>query len=96
MIYTIMTYRYYDEWGPQEYRTVGYYPTLEEAREAVETNCCDIYEAGYYPYAMIEDVRPGLYGSAGSNPIFFEWKDGGYKEVKEPEEFAHLTGFTMG
>lgn len=96
MIYTVMTYRYYDQWGPQEYRTVGYYPTLEEAREAVETNACDIYEAGYYPYAMIEDVKPGLYGSADSHPIFFEWKIDGYKEVERPKEFDHLAGFTMG
>lgn len=96
MIYTVMTYRYYDEWGPQEYRTVGYFETLQEACEAVETNVCDIYEHGYYHYAMVEDVKPGIYGSTDSHPICYEWIDGAYRKVGKPKEFDHLTSFTMG
>ena len=96
MIYVVMTYRRYNEWGPQEYRIVGYFETLQEACKAVETNACDIYESGYYHYAMIEDVKPGIYGSTDSHPIFYEWIDGAYRKVGKPKEFDHLTSFTIG
>jgi len=81
-------------------RVVGYYEDLETAKKCLAENWCDLYECGYYPYAVIEDVEPGLYRSAESHPIFFKWegdeKTGGYKEIERPEELKNTFGFTIG
>jgi hypothetical protein len=80
-------------------RVVGYFKTLEEAKTCVETNSGDIYENGYYKYAVIEDLKPGLYPQC-QNPIFYEWfgdnDTGSYKEVSKPKDFESFIGFTIG
>jgi hypothetical protein len=103
--YFIGTFRdlYKDDLGwPQlpGMRVVGYYEDLETARKCIEENWCDLYECGYYKYAVIEDIEPGLYQSTESNPIFFKWegdeKTGGYKEIERPEILKSTFGFTIG
>lgn len=47
--------------GPGRARTVGYFRSFDDARKCVEENWGDIYEAGYYPYAVIEAMPEGLY-----------------------------------
>lgn len=42
-------------------RTVGFYNSFEKAEKAVENNYGDIYECGYYNYAVIENIEEGLY-----------------------------------
>ena len=49
---------------PYKYlRSVGWFPTFEEANEAVVSNMCDIWEYSY-DYAIIEETPPGYYRSA--------------------------------
>ena len=92
-----------DELGWLDYggahRVVGFFPDMETARKAVEENWCDLYEDGYYKYAIIEEHEDGLY-SICENPVFFKWegtiKEGGYKEIERPEATKGFFGFTIG
>ena len=81
-------------------RTVGYFENLKIAKKCVEENWGNIYEDGYYKYAVIEDVEPGLYQSCYSEPLFFKWEgtveNGGYKEIQRPNELKGFFGFTLG
>ncbi len=81
-------------------RVAGYFLDLEEAKQCVEQNWGDLYEDGYYKYAVIEDVEPGLYRSAHSKPIFYKWvggiDDGGYKKTRRPKYWKRTWGFTVG
>ena len=95
-IYLVATIRDIDVEGTRGSRTVGYFETPEDARKCIEENWGDIYENGYYKYAVIEDAEPGLYSTAESSPIFFKWKDGGFKEIERPVELQHIFGFTIG
>jgi hypothetical protein len=52
-------------------RTVGYRCSLEEAKEVVETNMCDIFET-CYTYACIEEVPPHLYPECVSR-VLYKW-----------------------
>ena len=95
-VYFVATIRNIDIEGTMGTRTVGYFEDLETARKCIEENWGDIYEDGYYKYAVIEDVEPGLYQSCESTPIFFKWIDGKYQEIERPVELEHTFGFTIG
>ena len=92
MIYLIATI---GEFGS---RTVGYFEDLEKAKQCVKENWGDLCEAGYYEYAVIEDVELGIYQSYKSNPIFYKWndKDLEYQEIERPNQFKGWAGFTIG
>ncbi len=81
-------------------RIVGYFLDLETAKRCIEENWGDLYENGYYKYAVIEDVEPGLYGSIHSKPIFYKWvgdeDTGGFKRSRRPKSLKHTWGFTIG
>lgn len=79
-------------------RTWGWYPTLEEAKEAVERNYADLYEDGYYPQAVIEEICPGvLQGCETPKEWWYEWKGtrqkGAYKSWQKPKDFNNIVGF---
>ena len=100
-IYLVATFRKIDaKYGVEGSRTVGWFPTKKDAVRCITENWGDIYEDGWYPYAVIEDVQPGLYMSCESTPIFFKWegtiKEGGYKKIKKPAELNNIFGFTIG
>lgn len=80
-------------------RVVGFYDDYETAKKAVEENWCDLYEDGYYKYAVIEALEPGLYPTC-LTPIFYKWEGdietGGYKRIKRPAATKNFTGFTIG
>lgn len=42
-------------------RCVGYFTDKETAIEVLENNIGDLYEAGCYPYAVIENIPEGIY-----------------------------------
>lgn len=42
-------------------RTVGFYKTFKKAEEAIVSNVCDIFENGYYNYAIITKIYDGIY-----------------------------------
>ena len=42
-------------------RPVGYFIDYHEAKIRVEGNSCDMFEAGYYKYAVILKITEGIY-----------------------------------
>lgn len=58
-------------------RCFGYYPTNEQAFQALAENRCDMFEY-YYGYAVVERIEPGIHSSA-EETTWFEYnqeKDG--------------------
>ena len=82
----------------KSHRVVGFFLDLETAKRAVEENWCDLYENGYYKYAIIEEREAGLYSHC-ENPLFYKWegtvKDGGYKPIDRPEATDGFCNFTI-
>ncbi len=80
-------------------RCVGYVSTLEKAKDIVENNKCDLYEAGCYPWCVIEHIREGLY-QYDFKPIWFEYNNEINKyierEYKPPFIDDKLIGFAIG
>lgn len=91
-IFLVATYENLDDL--RSGRTVGYFTTKKKAAACVKHNLGDIYE-GCYKYAVIEQVKPGLY-QYDMNPTFFEWKNGGYVKIKRPQKWEGICGFTIG
>ena len=90
-----------------ESRTVGYFFHRDDATYVVETNSCDIYENGYYPYAVIEEVLPGVYPihpdhwNDSSHQMWYRWRSfnedvPGYKLTEKPKQFSKIICWTMG
>lgn len=81
-------------------RVAGYFLDLEEAKQCVEQNWGDLYEDGYYKYAVIEDVELGLYQSVNPKSIFYKWVGdiggAGYKKTRRPKYWKRTWGFTVG
>ena len=59
-MYVISTIRFNAE-GVDDQRPVGYFDTAEKAALRIENNVCDIFEDGYYQYAVIVEMFDGLY-----------------------------------
>ena len=90
-----------DKWGFERTRCVGYFETFEDAETRVINNVFDLYEEGYYPYAVIEDIKPGLYMSMDSTPIYYKFSRelGKYEKISVddlPEVVCHFRGFAIG
>jgi hypothetical protein len=47
--------------GPMRCRTVGYFWALEQAEEVLTEDYGDLDEEMFYPWAVIEEVCPGVY-----------------------------------
>ncbi len=86
-------------------RCVGWFQTKAEAFYAAENNLGDLYEAGWYPYLVIEMSRPGIYGTTCDyNECwwfrFVPYKEdpynGKYYECARPETLEGVACFGMG
>ena len=79
-------------------RVVGFYEDFATAEKCVLENWGDIYEDGYYKYAVIEAIEPGLYPTC-LTPVFYKWegtiKEGGFKKIKRPSATKGFCGFTI-
>jgi hypothetical protein len=82
---------------PSPPRAVGFYYKLQDSISAIEDNFCDIYEDGYYPIVVIEEVYAGIYTliSNISKEYWFKWnvKKDKYCKIKKPSVFSHMIGF---
>jgi hypothetical protein len=85
-------------------RVVGWFPTKERAEKIVLGNYGDIYECGWYPLVVIEEVEPGLYPNA-ENKWWFKWHKKtaanpayGYRLCKTPKQYKDMkyVGLSMG
>lgn len=80
------------------YRCVGYVSKLEEAVKIVENDFYDLNEAGYYPYAVIENIEEGIY-QYDQNPLWFKYNENieKYEKSERPSFIGkHLVGFGIG
>ena len=88
-IYTIAGYsRISNSWTP-----FGFFLDAVKVREAVETNLGDIHE-GVHVYVVIEAYSEGIQ-MIGEKIHWFEWIDGKYVMIDEPEEFSRTINFAM-
>ena len=46
------------------YRTFGYFGNYATCRKALNRNWCDMCEAGYYTYAVVEKIGKGIHSHA--------------------------------
>ena len=80
-------------------RCVGYYTKWFKAIKAVENNNFDLNEAGYYPYAVIENVKEGIY-QYDFKPLWFKFNDKTekYEKIDKAPSFIdkHYIGFGIG
>lgn len=70
-------------------RTVGIFKTLEDAQKVMNRNYGGLNEAGWYPYAVIEEIEFGLYPLVQSDAIFYQYLTALEKWIKlksVPEE----------
>lgn len=78
-------------------RPVGFTYTQEEAFENVVNNVLDIYECGHYPYAVIEEVSPGIY-TTPEKEFWFEWNKEieKYQLCSKPKRFNKIVHWGLG
>lgn len=78
-------------------RAVGYAKTLAEADAWVRDNACDINEDGYYKYAVIEAIEPGIY-SHPKQEFWYRWDPEKelYEGCGKPERFKQVVSFGLG
>lgn len=78
-------------------RTVGWYKKYKKAEECVLKNFGDIYECGYYPYAVIEEVEEGLY-PYNENTWWFAWDQDkkAYLPIEKPEKLKNICNYSIG
>jgi len=75
--------------------------SITEAIICVKANHLDIYECGEYNYALIEEVKEGLYNTGKHQELWYtvECIDSlNYKVeyVEKPEFFKMIRNFSMG
>ena len=99
-IYTIMTFEKLElsEYGFPDFGSqnlCGWYKSKVDAFRAVKENMCDIRET-CYNYALIEEVSEGLYSCSRTRWFFkFDIDSKTYKQIEEPEQLSHFSGFTL-
>jgi len=79
-------------------RCVGFYFKQQDAEEAVINNDNDIFEEGYYPYCVIEEVGQGIY-FLPRNEIWYKWSlhTNRYEKLTEkPKRFNIIVCFGIG
>ncbi len=80
-------------------RCVGYFSDKDMAIEVVRNNIGDIYEAGCYPYAVIEHIPEGIY-QYDMEPLWFTYieKTQKYQPCATPLFIRkeHMVGFAIG
>jgi len=85
-------------WSHGGDRTVGWCKNLEDAKNIVESNQCDIHECSY-KYVVIEKVSDGVYGFCiGNCEQWYEWNEieNKYMQIDKPEKLKHVVGFSIG
>lgn len=79
-------------------RCIGYVSKLEDAMKIVEENQCDLWEAGYYPYAVIENIEEGIY-QYDQSPIWFTFNEETERYNKSDRPYfipSNYVGFAIG
>ena len=92
---TVMTKLKKDEKGFPDLgisEIVGFRHELEDAKETVKENMCDIWET-MFNYALIEKVEPCLYPDCLERWFFrYNRETGKYEEIEEPDWIKNFAG----
>lgn len=100
-IFLVTTIRAFVEGGS---RCIGFFHTLEEAQFIVDNNHGDINENNYYPYCVIEEVKPGIYRPA-IKEYWYKWTkvyktadivQTQYFPIEKPKKFSKIVCFGIG
>ena len=93
-IFTVTTIRHALQAGN---RAVGFFHEFDSAEYALVNNILDIYEEGYYPYAVIEEIEPGFYAYPRKE-LWYHWnrETGKYEPCEKPERFQQIAGWSLG
>ena len=84
-IYTITTIEVDKKDGFSSSRCVGFYYDLNEAKNAIEENRCDLFETCYL-YAVIEESYEGIYPHIEKQLWYkYNLKKEKYEKCKKPE-----------
>jgi len=96
MHYFITAIPYYPEEAPHlMVRCFGYYPTLDDAKEAVLQNKCDLHEA-LYNYIVIEEIGYCIHPESTERK-WFAWSNSGcWVECEKPEWSVGLVNWALG
>lgn len=100
VIFTVTTMTALPQKSPQDprpdVRCIGWFSSIEDAREAVRKNLGDMWE-GSYEYAVIETVGEGLYQTDVDFELFrFDVPTMGYKPLEVPEHMKCICGYGIG
>lgn len=80
-------------------RCIGYLASKKRAINVVTNNTGDLYEAGAYPYAVIERIEEGLY-QYDFNPLWFKYNrdTDEYEQLEKEPDFINpkTVGFAIG
>ena len=84
-IYTITTIEVDKKGDYSSSRCVGFYYDLNEAKNAIEENRCDLFETCYL-YAVIEESYEGIYPHIEKQLWYkYNLKEEKYEKCKKPE-----------
>lgn len=80
-------------------RCVGYFQTFEAAEDTVIHNRYDLWEAGCYPYVVIEKIPEGAY-QYDFHPLWYKYNEETelYEKIDFSPDFIEkpTIGFAMG
>ena len=81
-------------------RTVGYYKDYIDAYNCCKENRCDIFEDGYYHYAVITVVEEGLYPNKSEQQWFKREQSGDIYTIveyhKRPDDIGDYRPYIIG
>lgn len=89
------------QWNDLGSRRWGWFPDKEQAFASVQRNDGDLYECGYYPFIVVEEMLPGILPIAFHDKRWwFVWEGdyatGGYRTTPCPTKYENVIGFGMG
>jgi hypothetical protein len=94
-IFTVTTYRP----GYNRSRVPGYFTNFGDAEKCVLENWGDIWEDGYYKFAIIEKTSPGLYTFEDRAEAWYTPKVdrlGEYERIEKPDRFKNSVCWGIG
>ena len=76
-------------------RLVGFYKTLEKAKQCVEEDWPHFDECGYYNYIVIEGLNEGCYPGLGDNETWYrhDWDNRKWVPCEKPNCFKSMVNF---
>ena len=88
-IYIVTTFRSTKPTDMNRHR-VGWFHKFKDAGRVLLKNSGDVYEDGYYPFAMIEEVKEGAYPYDDERVWFYQWdkEKKRYCPIDRPEELG--------